>query len=175
MRLPPIPARWQLLSIGLSAVMTVVASDRWPHLSGAFSLGFGVVMVLLLCVDFMTAPSLQPVNYDALRISGDALEYTAFGETTVIRLADVSMLEFVREEAVFPDLYGPYIESTWRVWRGDGPAFEVMDEAPHRKQLLALFKARLPHFDDAAARAGLQASGEGRWLCYRAHDPHRVE
>ena len=142
----------------------LLAADRWPGFKFAIWAAFVVLVALLLLPDVEDLR--KPVNYDDIRISGGTIEYVAFGRTHVIRLAEVSKLEFVREEAVFPDLYGPYIESKWVVWAGGPPSIEVMDEWPHRKLLLEAFRVHLPGFDDVAAKAGLGASGEGRWLCY---------
>ncbi|MCM5681581.1 hypothetical protein M8A51_18810 [Schlegelella sp. S2-27] len=109
-----------------------------------------------------------PVNYESMHVSAGRIEYVAAGQRHLVRLNDVARLEFVREEALFPDLDGPYIESKWRVHPCSGTSIEIMDEWPHRRQLLQAFKAHLPGFDQDAARQGLQAKGEGRWLCWQA-------
>ena len=50
----------------------------------------------------------------------------------------------------------------------DTTHIEIMDEWPHRKQLLRTFRKHLPGFDAAAAKTGFKARREGRWLCSRA-------
>ena len=103
-----------------------------------------------------------------MHISAGIVEYAAAGQKHVIRLREVLKLEFVREEALFPDLDGTYIESKWRIQCASHPWIDVMDERPHRKQLLQAFREHLSHFNEEAAQAGLKARGEGKWLCYQA-------
>ncbi|HET7792363.1 MAG TPA: hypothetical protein VFL64_03165 [Rhizobacter sp.] len=146
---------------------TLMASQAWPNLAVAIWAVFLSFIAAVLCADFVGVRA-QPVNYESIHISGGTIEYLAFGQKSVIRLNEVTRLEFVREEALFPDIDGPYIESKWLLQSHDGPRIEVMDEWPHRKQLLQAFREHLPHFDEEAARAGLKARGEGRWLCYQA-------
>lgn len=110
----------------------------------------------------------KPVNYESLHISAGCIEYVAAGQRHLIRLTEVSRLELVREEALFPDLDGPYVESKWVVQPDSGLSIEIMDERPHRRQLLLAFEVHLPGFDQEAAQAGLRATGEGRWLCWQA-------
>lgn len=151
-----------MLLIGLCTIVVLVVGKTWPILEYAIWAVFFTVMAALLYADLR-----EPVNYDSMHISGGTIEYVVAGQKKVIRLEEVSKLEFVREEALFPDLDGPYIESKWLVQSGSHPWIEVMDEWPHRKRLLRAFREHLPHFDEAAARAGLRAWGEGRWLCYQ--------
>ena len=118
----------------------------------------------------------KPVNYDSLLVSAAGVRYLAAGQLHTFQWDEVEHVDLVREEALFPDLYGPYIESKWLVKTAAGAAIEVMDELPHRRQLLQAFEAYLPGFDHGAARQGLASRGQGRWPCYRrapsAHPLH---
>jgi hypothetical protein len=109
---------------------------------------------------------LGPLNYDSINIVDDVIEYTALGRTTLIHLSEVTSVKFVRAEALFEDLYGPYIETSWWIKVADEPYFEMMDEPPHRQILLETFIKQLRHFDDTAATAAFNATNEGQWICF---------
>jgi len=160
-RLRHIPEPYRMLFIGLCTLVVMIAGYTWPNLAYAIWGIFVALMAALLYADLK-----EPVNYESIYISAETVEYIAAGQRKIIRLDEVSRLEFVREEALFPDLEGPYIESKWLVHTRDGSFIEVMDEWPHRKKLLKAFKESLPHFDKQAARKGFRAWGEGKWLCY---------
>ena len=161
---------YRMLLIGLSTLVVLIAGKIWPNLAYAIWAVFLTVMLALLHADLR-----EPVNYESMHISAGIVEYVAAGQKNVIRLQEVSKVEFVREEALFPDLEGPYIESKWLIQSDSHPWIEVMDEWPQRQQLLQAFKEYLPHFKEEAARAGLKASGEGRWLCYQAQRAYERE
>ncbi|MGF1526250.1 MAG: hypothetical protein ACFCBW_05595 [Candidatus Competibacterales bacterium] len=111
----------------------------------------------------------KPVNYEAMAIFEGHFEYKALGETHIIPWREVSYLDFVREEALFPDPWvGYYPETQWLFRLCDGRCRVVMDERPHRRQLLKAFQRQWPAFDLGAARAGLQSRRLGRWRCYTA-------
>ncbi|QTN26209.1 hypothetical protein HZ993_12720 [Rhodoferax sp. AJA081-3] len=149
------------LLIALATFIVLMASNTWPSLSYAIWGLFVATMAAMLYGDLR-----EPVNYESMRISDGAIEYVAFGQTTLVRLDKVSKLEFVREEALFPDIDGPYRETKWVVQYGGGLRVEIMDEWPHRRALLQAFRKHLPKFDDQAARGGIAARREGQWLCY---------
>lgn len=162
-RIRQIREPYRMLLIGLCTIFVLIAGKTWPSLAFAIWALFLAALAALLYADLN-----EPVNYDSLRIDGGVIEYVVAGQPRAIPLAEVCRLEFVREEALFPDLYGPYIESKWLLRLKDGSFVEVMDEWPHRKQLLQAFCEKLPSFDEQAARQGLRAWGEGRWLCYES-------
>jgi hypothetical protein len=150
--------------IGLATVIVLVSTNKWPAYSYLIWFVFLSAIAILFFVDLR-----KPVNYKSIIILRDVIEYTAFGKKEIVRLVDITTLEFVREEAIFPDLYGPYIESKWVVQTNSGRRVEIMDEWPHRRKLLRVFAEYLPEFDHDGARSGLKASGEGRWLCFQSH------
>jgi hypothetical protein len=108
----------------------------------------------------------EPLNYDSINIIDDVIEYTALGRTTLIHLSEVTSVKFVRAEALFEDLYGPYLETSWWIKVADEPYFEIMDEPPHRQILLDTFKAHLLDFDEKAASVAFNTQGEGQWPCF---------
>ena len=151
-----------LIFIGL-IVAAVMVAKLWPEVAywvWGFCLGATALLVFLDHRD--------PVNYDSLQITDGILHYSAAGQNHLIPLVEVIKLEFVREVADFPDLGGACIESKWIVHVANQSPIEVMDEWPHRKQLLQAYKTYLPHFDAHAAQQGRNARSEGRWLCYEA-------
>lgn len=149
--------------IGLATVIVLIVGNTWPAYT---YLVWGALFIAVAAILYSALR--KPVNYQELRISENSLSYTAFGKKTLIDFTEISKLEFVREEAAFPDLTGPYIESKWLILTSGGAQIEVMDEWPHRRQLLRAFNARLRGFKRKAAKEGLRSSGEGKWLCFEA-------
>ena len=109
----------------------------------------------------------KPVNYKSLLLSPASLEYIDLGNTRHLVVFDeIIELAFVREEAIFPCINGPYLETKWVVCTSDGERIEIMDEALHRRMLVSVFALRLAGFDVDAANFGLTSSQEGRWQCF---------
>jgi len=108
----------------------------------------------------------KPVNYDSITVRGRTIEYVSRGGRELIDLAEVVRLSFVREEALFEDLYGPYLETKWLIQMRDRHFVEVMDEWPHRRVLLRSFAGHLPGFDAALARKGIRSREKGQWVCF---------
>jgi hypothetical protein len=158
---------YRLLYIGAGTLAILFIGRTSPYLGYALWALFAVTLAALLYADFQ-----EPTNYESLRISAGTIEYVEAGTTHLIRLGEVVRLEFVREEALFPSLDGPYLETKWLVHSGGSTPTEVMDEWPHRKLLLRAFKEHLPRFDEEAARQALKARCEGRWLCYETPHAH---
>jgi len=156
---------YRMVVIGCATGVVFTAGKVWPGIEVILWVLFLASMAALLYADLR-----EPVNYDTIRVEAGAIEYVCGRRTTIIRLEDVQMLEFVREEALFPDLYGPYIESKWLIRSaGSDAAIEVMDEWPHRGLLVRAFLRSLPQFNESAARMGFRSFKEGRWLCYEKH------
>ena len=146
--------------IGLATVIVFISGKLWPRYESAIWAVFLIAVAFYMCIRLR-----QPVNYKSIVISEETIEYVGLGSRDVIRLDAIAKLEFVREEAVFPDLYGPYLEPKWVIQTASGAHVEIMDEWPHRMQLLRTFRKHLPGFDAAAAKTGFKARREGRWLC----------
>ena len=108
----------------------------------------------------------KPVNYDSITVCGRTIEYVSRGGRELIDLAEVMRLSFVREEALFEDLYGPYLETKWLIQMREQHFVEVMDEWPHRRLLLRTFAGHLPGFDAASARKGIRSREKGQWVCF---------
>jgi hypothetical protein len=165
-RLPPRRALWlevaRMALLGTLGGAVLVAGEQWPAWRWVLWGGFGLLFLGGLFRDLR-----KPVNYRSLEVRGPVIDYTDLLHTHLIDLREVMQLTLVREEALFPDLTGPYIESKWVVQMRDGRRIEVMDEWPHRRVLLKGFRTWLPGFDAQAARTGLRARGEGRWFCFQ--------
>ncbi len=118
----------------------------------------------------------KPVNYRSIELSSTALRYVdLLNQVHVVPFENIVEVEFVREEALFPCLDGPYLETKWMVSLVGNMRVEVMDEAPHRKKLLAAFSSRLHGFDLSSASAGLRSNEAGKWSCYRSSDSQSGE
>jgi hypothetical protein len=147
-----------------------LAGDIWPahqlslHL-GFYALGFVVAARLIL---ILARISRAPVNYRSLRLSDSGLEYQGLtSERLTVPWPDIESIVFYRDEALFPDLTGPYLETMWIVKNQDGRVIEVMDERGNRARLLAAFRKCLPGFDFVEARRGLRSRKAGRWTCFQ--------
>jgi len=127
----------------------------WKVLLGAFAAGARRV------------PS-GPVNYRSLSLSDAGLEYESLSKQRFsMEWRAIESLVFCRQQAAFPDLDGPYLETMWRISRrgGDG-TFEVMDEDSNRAHLVSAFCECLPGFDLTAAERAFRSGHEGKWLCF---------
>ncbi len=115
----------------------------------------------------LASANTEPVNYQSLVLSPTLIEYVDLaGERHRLPFHEMSKVEFVREEALFPCLDGPYLETKWLIHTVDGTRTEVMDETPHRKNLVQAFAQHLAGFDSDAAAEGLNSTEAGRWLCH---------
>jgi hypothetical protein len=159
-----LPAKeWgHLLVIGLLTLMVVFLALRWPQYK------------VLIWAVALTAAALyvyvevrKPVNYRWIRVEGNRIEYDDRHDRHLIALDSVAKVEFVRDQAIFPDLYGPYLETSWWIETLDGNKVEVMDEWPDRPRLLRAFKRHLAGFDAARARQALASRSKGRWICFQ--------
>jgi len=92
-RLRHIREPYRMLLIALSTVVVLIAGKTWPNLEYAIWGFFLATMAALLYADLR-----EPVNYESMHISAGIVEYVAAGQRSVIRLDEVSKLEFVREE-----------------------------------------------------------------------------
>ena len=111
----------------------------------------------------------SPVNYRSIELSAKALRYVDLSNRVyLVPFENIVKIEFVREEALFPCLDGPYLETKWRVSLFRSTQIDVMDEMPHRKQLIAAFSSHVPGFDLSAVAEGLGSNVAGKWLCYQA-------
>lgn len=157
---------YRMALIAILTVLVYAASKEWLSFQWVlWALFLGAMAIVLYC------DVNEPVNYTSIRVSAGRIEYVCTGHETIVPMDKILKLELVREEAMFPDLDGAYIESKWVVQTEGSPRIEIMDESPHRKLLMQAFQSHLPGFDATAARAGLSASGEGQWLCYVNQNP----
>ena len=108
-----------------------------------------------------------PFTYKSLFVDETQLRYVDLsGQVFVVAFDDIEKVEFVREEALFEDVFGPYLETKWLIHMRDRFAEEVMDEEVHRSMLLGAFLRELPHFQETAAAVALASNKEGRWVCF---------
>jgi hypothetical protein len=116
----------------------------------------------------MRAERTPPINYKSIFISNSEIQYVESSKKAhTIPFDSIVMVEFVREEALFPCFDGPYLETKWIVKTIDGSSIEVMDEAPHRRKLLNAFSRSLGHFDSSETTQGMSSDNPGRWLCFQ--------
>src|SRR3989441_4369552 len=117
----------RMFFIGLATVIVFISGKLWPRYESAIWAVFLIAVAFYMCIRLR-----QPVNYKSIVISEETIEYVGLGSRDVIRLDAIAKLEFVREEAVFPDLHGPYLEPKWVIQTASGAHVEIMDEWPHR-------------------------------------------
>jgi len=147
-----------------------LAGNIWPAHKLSLHLGFysfGSLVGARLIV-ILARISREPVNYRLLRLSDSGLEYQGLAsERLTVPWTDIESIVFYRDEALFPDLTGPYLETMWIVKNQDGKVIEVMDEWGNRARLLAAFRKCLPGFDFVQGRHGLRSRKAGRWTCFQ--------
>ena len=102
------------------------------------------------------------------------VEYVAASRRHVIPMDTVTSVEFVRDEAIFPDLYGPYLETSWWIETSADERVEIMDEWPDRARLLRAFRQHLAGFDTAVAKEAIRSKGKGRWRCFERQPDARI-
>jgi hypothetical protein len=157
----------QTVAIAVATAIVFVSAKIWPQYQlaiwGLFLAAVGLVIYAQLK---------EPVNYKSLRVSEKEIEYVPLSnDRTVISLNAIVRVEFVREQALFEDLYGPYLETKWVIGVASGARIEIMDEWPHRRQLINRFDSALAGFDAATAKKAIRAKKEGKWLCFGARTP----
>jgi hypothetical protein len=120
----------------------------------------------------MRAERVAPTNYRSLILEENQMRYVNLsGQVYVIVFDEIERVEFVREEALFDDLYGPYLETKWNVRARDTFAAEIMDEAANRRKLVGAFVRVLPGFQEAALAMALGSEEPGRWVCFDRREP----
>jgi hypothetical protein len=145
----------------LAVAGVFLAAKAWPNLEAPLWAAFLGAIGYHIYRD-----QRKPVNYKSITVSGRTIEYHAAGRPEHIDLSEVMRLSFVREDALFEDLYGPYLETKWLIQMRDQHFVEVMDEWPHRRLLLRTFAGHLPGFDAALARKGIRSREKGQWVCF---------
>lgn len=108
-----------------------------------------------------------PLNYKSLTLEENQIRYVNLsGQVRVVRFGEIEKVEFVREEALFDDLYGPYLETKWNLHTRDTYTVEVMDEETDRKKLVSAFVRVLPEFQGTTVALALASEEQGRWVCF---------
>lgn len=161
---------WRIVATGIVALVVLVAADEWSgHKLMIWLLG-AIAAAVVLFVELR-----KPVNYKSLSITRSRIEYVDLSNRVhLILFREIAKIEFVREEAIFPCIDGPYLETKWIVQTAGGSCVELMDELPHRRKLLRAFRIRLAGFSSATASAALGPHMEGRWLCFQARSAGQV-
>lgn len=156
---------WQVVAGGLATLAAIIAAVRWPEHTLGIVLTCAVLLVtwVLLALQRRT-----PVNYKSLSVSATRIVYVDLAnEVHIIAFDAITRIEFVREEAMFPCLDGPYLETKWMIHTSGGARIEVMDESLHRALLVRAFARYLRGFSYTTASAALNAHEKaGTWLCY---------
>jgi hypothetical protein len=155
----------QYIAPALVTLAILIAGDTWPQYKAWFWIGFWVLFVVGFGIYIYRVMD-EPVNYKSIGITAAHIEYKVSIDHHIIAFQDIVNVEYVREQALFDDLYGPYLETKWMVKTADGKFVEIMDEWPDRRKMLRGFKNYLPGFDAGAAIQGIRSKKEGRWPCY---------
>jgi len=114
-----------------------------------------------------------PMTYKSLVLEDAQLHYVNLsGQVFVVVFDDIDKVEFVRREALFPDLWGPSVETIWIIHVRNGFAVELMDEEADRKRLVRAFARELAGFQEAEVAMGLASEEEGAWECFNRGGPH---
>jgi hypothetical protein len=99
------------------------------------------------------------IRYESTRYSGYS------GLSGFIVWSEITRITLIRDEAAYPDIYGPYLETEWFIeFNGDSKSLGF--EWTNRRKLLRAFRAHLRSFDRRKAKTGLRSWRKGKWLCY---------
>lgn len=147
----------QAVTLSVTAV-AVISAHVWPQYTwpiwGMFFFALAVHLYFVLR---------EPTNYRSLTVKDGVIEYVTSHDRHAIRPEDIATLEFVWDKTLYWDSMG----SKWDVSTTGGARIEIMDEWPNRRLLLRTFRRYLPGFNATAAKEGMRAWKEGRWLCFQ--------
>lgn len=104
-------------------------------------------------------------THERIQVSGRGIEYESPGCKGFIAWPEITRITLIRDEAAYPDIYGPYLETEWLIEFTGGREF-LGFEWTNRRKLLRAFRANLRSFDRRKAKTGLRSWRKGKWLCY---------
>jgi len=164
--------RWIVPTVFFSALL--LGAEVWPAHRRLNQMAFAAAAILYIggvaAIAFREVRSTitKPYNYRSLDLSSKGFEYEDLSRRRwFVRWQDISAVKFYRDEALFDDLYGPYLETMWLINSATGDRVEVMDESSNQGRLLEAFQMYLPDFDiDEAKRAIAATREKGTWTCF---------
>jgi hypothetical protein len=164
--------QWIVPGLLLSAIL--LCAELWPAHRRLLHAGFTAALILYVggtaAVIFWNVRRdlAKPYNYRSLELSSEGFEYEDLSRTKrSVRWQDISAVRFYREEALFEDIGGPYLETMWLIGSATDGHVEVMDEPSNQARLLEAFQKHLPGFDIEQAKRAIAATNDrGTWTCF---------
>lgn len=121
----------------------------------------------LFSMPFETGVKLKAHSYIDISLDADCIQYVPLSKIEeVIKWSDIVSLTYIRDEAMFQDIFGPYNETYWSIKTIDKRLIRIEDESIHRSLLLSNFGERLVGFDCAAVKAAIKTKKQGCWCLY---------
>jgi hypothetical protein len=156
------------------SLLILFCGEVWPDYRHVIHFGFKVILYLTLTAFFiyLVSTPFQKVNYRSLRLTSKEIVYEDLSrQIDKIAWNSISKIQYIRDEAAFEDITGPYLEATWIVYiKSETKAGTIiMDEWGNRIQLLFAYWRNIPDFKLATAIRAITTNRPGRWVCFEHH------
>lgn len=147
---------------------------------GSYFLSYWVFYILLLVyliiifkplfsMSFETGIKIKAFNYIDMILDEECIRYIPLSKIEeIIRWSDIMSLTYIRDKAMFQDIYGPYNETYWLIISFDNLYIRIEDESIHRNLLLSNFRKRLLGFDITLAKSAIKTKRKGVWGLYKS-------
>jgi hypothetical protein len=148
---------------------------------GSYFLSYWVFYTLLLVylihifkplfrMSFETGIKIKAYSYIDMSLDDDCIRYIPLSKIEVIiKWSDIKSLTYIRDEAMFQDIYGPYNETYWLIKIFDNKFIRIEDESIHRNLLVLSFGKRLARFDSATVKSAIKTKKQGVWDVYESN------
>lgn len=134
-----------------------------------------IIFKPLFCMSFETGIKIKAFNYIDIILDEDCIRYICLSKIEeIIKWSDIKSLTYIRDEAMFQDVYGPYDETYWLIKTFDSRFIRVEDESIHRNLLVSNFGKRLIGFDSATVKSAIKTKKQGAWDLYESSSKGRV-
>ncbi len=121
-------------------------------------------------MSFEKGIKIKPISYLDIKLDEYCIRYTSLSKIEeVIEWQEIKSLSYIRDEAMFQDVYGPYNETFWMIKTIDKRFIRIEDESIHRNLLLSKFEERLAGFDLAVVKAAIKTKKQGAWDVYESN------
>lgn len=147
---------------------------------GSYFLSYWVFYILLLVyliiifkplfsMSFETGIKIKAFNYIDMILDEECIRYIPLSKIEEsIKWSDIMSLTYIRDEAMFQDVYGPYDETYWLIKTFYGKFIRIEDEGIHRNMLVSNFGRRLIGFDSTTVNSAIKTKKQGAWDLYES-------
>lgn len=129
-----------------------------------------IIFRVLLSMSFETGIKIKAFNYIDMSLDEDCIRYIPLSKIEeIIKWSDIESLTYIRDEAMFQDIYGNYDETYWLIKTFDSRFIRIEDESLHRNLLVSNFGKRLIGFDNATVKSAIKTKKQGAWELYESN------